>query len=43
LADATADPERVVHAFLTERILSRQTGVITVADRSGLLRPINPD
>jgi hypothetical protein len=43
LADATADPKPDVHAFLTERILPRQADVITVADRSGLLRPINPD
>ena len=37
LADATADPEPEVHAFLTERIFPRQADVITVADLDGLL------
>ncbi|MBV8219938.1 MAG: cysteine hydrolase [Solirubrobacterales bacterium] len=36
LADATADPDPEVHAFLTERIFPRQADVITVADLSGL-------
>ena len=37
LADATADREPDVHAFLTERIFPRQADVITVADLEGLL------
>jgi len=37
LADATADSEPGVHAFLTERIFPRQADVITVADLEGLL------
>jgi nicotinamidase-related amidase len=37
LADATADPDREVHAFLTERIFPRQADVITVAELAGLL------
>ena len=37
LADATADPEPEVHAFLTERIFPRQADVITVAELEGLL------
>ena len=37
LADATADPEPDVHAFLTERIFPRQAEVITVADFDELL------
>jgi nicotinamidase-related amidase len=37
LADATADPDPEVHAFLTERIFPRQADVITVADLDGLL------
>ena len=37
LADATADPEPDVHAFLTERIFPRQADVITVAELEGLL------
>jgi nicotinamidase-related amidase len=37
LADATADPEPEVHAFLTERIFPRQADVITVADLDGLM------
>jgi len=37
LADATADREPGVHAFLTERIFPRQADVITVADLEGLL------
>jgi nicotinamidase-related amidase len=32
LADASADPEPDVHAFLTERIFPRQAEVITVAE-----------
>ncbi len=35
LADATADPEPDVHAFLTERIFPRQADVITVAELDG--------
>ena len=37
LADATADPEPDVHAFLTERIFPRQADVVTVAELDGLL------
>jgi nicotinamidase-related amidase len=37
LADATADREPDIHAFLTERIFPRQADVITVADLDGLL------
>ena len=37
LADATADREPDVHAFLTERIFPRQADVITVAELEGLL------
>ena len=37
LADATADREADVHAFLTERIFPRQADVITVAELDGLL------
>ena len=37
VADATADPEPEVHAFLTERIFPRQADVITVAELEGLL------
>jgi nicotinamidase-related amidase len=37
LADATADPDPEVHAFLTERIFPRQADVITIADLDGLL------
>jgi nicotinamidase-related amidase len=37
LADATADPEPPVHAFLTERVFPRQAQVITVAQLDGLL------
>ena len=37
LADATADPDAEVHAFLTERIFPRQADVITVAELEGLL------
>jgi nicotinamidase-related amidase len=37
LADATADPDADVHAFLTERIFPRQADVITVAELEGLL------
>ena len=37
LADASADPEPDVHAFLTERIFPRQADVITVAELEGLL------
>jgi nicotinamidase-related amidase len=37
LADATADPDPELHAFLIERIFPRQGEVITVADLSGLL------
>jgi nicotinamidase-related amidase len=37
LADATADPEPDVHAFLTERIFPRQADVITVGDLDDLL------
>ena len=32
LADASADPEPDVHAFLTERIFPRQAEVLTVAE-----------
>ena len=35
LADATADPEPDVHAFLTERIFPRQADVVTVAELEG--------
>jgi nicotinamidase-related amidase len=37
LADATADPEPDVHAFLTERIFPRQADVVTVAELEALL------
>ena len=37
LADATADPQPDVHAFLTERIFPRQADVITVSELDGLL------
>jgi nicotinamidase-related amidase len=37
LADATADPEADVHAFLTERIFPRQADVITVGELEALL------
>jgi hypothetical protein len=37
LADATADPDPEVHAFLTERIFPRQADVITVRELEGLL------
>ena len=37
LADATADPDAEVHAFLTERIFPRQTDVISVAELDSLL------
>jgi nicotinamidase-related amidase len=37
LADATADPEPDVHAFLIERIFPRQADVITTAQLEGLL------
>ena len=37
LADATADREPDVHAFLTERIFPRQADVITVAELEALL------
>ena len=37
LADATADPDAEVHAFLTERIFPRQADVITVAELESLL------
>jgi len=43
LADATADPDPEVHAFLTERIFPRQTDVITVADLDGLLVHADPE
>jgi len=43
LADATADPDPEVHAFLTERIFPRQADVIAVADLEGLLRRSDPD
>jgi nicotinamidase-related amidase len=43
LADATADREPTVHAFLTERIFPRQADVITVAELAGLLRPSDPE
>ena len=43
LADATADPQPDVHAFLTERIFPRQADVITVADLEGLLAPADPE
>ena len=36
VADACADPEPDVHAFLTERIYPRQADVITVADLEAL-------
>jgi nicotinamidase-related amidase len=37
LADATADPEHDVHAFLIERVFPRQTDVITVSELESLL------
>jgi hypothetical protein len=37
LADATADPDSEVHAFLTERIFPRQADVIAVAELESLL------
>jgi nicotinamidase-related amidase len=37
LADACADPEADVHAFLTKRIFPRQAEVIEVADLASLL------
>jgi nicotinamidase-related amidase len=37
LADASADRDPDVHAFLTERIFPRQAEVITVAELEGLL------
>jgi hypothetical protein len=37
LADATADREPDIHAFLTERIFPRQADVITVAELEPLL------
>ena len=37
LADATADPDRDVHAFLTERIFPRQADVITTVQLEDLL------
>jgi nicotinamidase-related amidase len=37
LADATADPDAEVHAFLTERIFPRQADVITVAELENVL------
>jgi nicotinamidase-related amidase len=37
LADATADPDTEVHAFLTERIFPRQADVIAVAELESLL------
>jgi nicotinamidase-related amidase len=40
LADASADPDPEVHAFLTERIFPRQAEVITVAElRQRLVAP----
>ena len=38
LADASADPDREVHVFLTERIFPRQAEVITVAELVERLR-----
>ena len=43
LADATADREPDVHAFLTERIFPRQADVITVAELEALLGPVDPE
>jgi nicotinamidase-related amidase len=47
LADASADPEPGVHAFLTERIFPRQGDVVTVAGLPALLaagpEPRTPD
>jgi nicotinamidase-related amidase len=43
LADATADPQPDVHAFLTERIFPRQADVITVAQLSNLLSSADPE
>jgi nicotinamidase-related amidase len=40
LADATADPQADVHAFLTERIFPRQADVITVAELGDLLSAV---
>jgi nicotinamidase-related amidase len=37
LADASADPDPDVHAFLTEKIFPRQAEVITVAELDRLL------
>jgi nicotinamidase-related amidase len=42
LADATADPDPEVHAFLTERIFPRQADVIAVADLDAVLQPSDP-
>jgi nicotinamidase-related amidase len=38
LADASADPDRAAHEFLTGAIFPRQASVISVADLSGLLQ-----
>jgi nicotinamidase-related amidase len=37
LADASADPDPLVHDFLTERVFPRQAQVITVAQLDSLL------
>ncbi|MGH2896374.1 MAG: cysteine hydrolase family protein [Solirubrobacteraceae bacterium] len=37
LADATADPDPEVHAFLIEKVFPRQADVITLAELDGLL------
>ena len=37
LADATADPDPEIHAFLIERVFPRQGAVISVSELEGLL------
>ena len=37
LSDATADPDREVHAFLTERIFPRQAHVLTTEELASQL------
>jgi nicotinamidase-related amidase len=37
LADATADPDPAVHAFLIENVLPRQADVVTLTELDGLL------
>jgi nicotinamidase-related amidase len=43
VADATADPDPDVHAFLIERIFPRQADVITVSELDALLKPADPE